>query len=433
MNEVLSYRLFRDAGVPAPRTAYARVYVSVPHLHDRRYFGLYSLVENVDDPLLQDHFATRPGALFKPVTPTLFADLGPDWQAYRQSYDPKNKVAPSQTARLIAFAQLVTHADDPTFAAQVADYLDLGAFARFMAVTVWLSTLDSILGPGQNFYLYLHPENQRFYFLPWDLDHSFGQFSLLGTQPQREQLSLLHPWQGENRFLQRVFSLPSFKSPYLAALRELNQTLCQPARLRQQVDETALAIRPAIAEESQDLLNRFDRTIAGDPVTPWGPGGPDGPGPAGPGAPGGPLGFFQPPKPIKGFVQARWNSVHDQLEGRSQGQTIASFGFGPPDAGRRPDPRPAALRNPSGSQPGGPDFGPGTFLGPAFMTALDADRDGSLTRSESTEGFARWAKDWDTDTTGTLSETELRTGLNQALAFSPHGPPPSQPPNPDAP
>ncbi|MBU6402809.1 MAG: CotH kinase family protein, partial [Verrucomicrobia bacterium] len=34
MNEVLSHRLYRDAGVPAPRTAYARVFVTVPGKFD---------------------------------------------------------------------------------------------------------------------------------------------------------------------------------------------------------------------------------------------------------------------------------------------------------------------------------------------------------------------------------------------------------------
>ena len=42
MNEAIAYRLFRNAGVPAPRTAYARVFVTVPGEHDRRYFGLYN-------------------------------------------------------------------------------------------------------------------------------------------------------------------------------------------------------------------------------------------------------------------------------------------------------------------------------------------------------------------------------------------------------
>ena len=47
MNEAIAYRLFRDGGVPAPRTAYAKVYVTVPGKHDRHYFGLYNLVEDV--------------------------------------------------------------------------------------------------------------------------------------------------------------------------------------------------------------------------------------------------------------------------------------------------------------------------------------------------------------------------------------------------
>src|SRR5207245_10084265 len=74
MNEVLSHRLFRDAGVPAPRTSYARVYVTVPGLHDDKYFGLYSLVEDVDNNFVAERFGTKKGALFKPVTPNPFAD-----------------------------------------------------------------------------------------------------------------------------------------------------------------------------------------------------------------------------------------------------------------------------------------------------------------------------------------------------------------------
>ena len=69
MNEVLAYRLYRDAGTPAPRTAYARVYVTVTGSQTRAYQGLYSLVENVDTNFT-DEYATRSRAarIFKPVT-----------------------------------------------------------------------------------------------------------------------------------------------------------------------------------------------------------------------------------------------------------------------------------------------------------------------------------------------------------------------------
>jgi spore coat protein CotH len=36
--------------------------------------------------------------------------------------------------------------------------------------------LDSLLGPRQNHYVYLHPKTQKFMFLPWDQDQTFGQF-----------------------------------------------------------------------------------------------------------------------------------------------------------------------------------------------------------------------------------------------------------------
>ena len=93
-----------------------------------------------------------------------------------------------------------------------------------MAITAWLTDLDGILGPGQNYYLYLHPKTQKFLFIPWDQDQPFGQFPR-GTQEQRENLSIHKPWSGENRFLERVYKSESFKTAYLARLTDFNKTI----------------------------------------------------------------------------------------------------------------------------------------------------------------------------------------------------------------
>ena len=413
MNEVLSHRLFRDAGVPASRTAYARVYVTVPGKFDKEYFGLYSLVENVDSNFAEDRFGTRKGTLFKPVTPSLFADLGDDWARYKQTYDSKTDVSVEDTKRVMEFARLVSKADDAEFAARAGDYLDLDEFARFMAVTVWLSTMDSILGPGQNYYVYLDSKTRKFQFMPWDLDHSFGQFGMMGGQEQRENLSIHRPWRGENRFLERVFKVETFKKLYTARLDEFSKTILRPDRFHQQVDEVAAAIRSAVKDESDEKLARFDKVVAGEPVTPPGFGGfggqrsggrADGP------RFGGPGGFFQPAKPIKGFVTARAQSVIDQLTGKSEGQTIGDFGFG----GRGPGGR---------GGPGGPGgFGPGMFLGDAFMSALDANKDETITRDEFVQGFAAWFGAWNTDKSGALTDEQLRAGINKDLSPSRAGP-----------
>ena len=426
MNEVLSHRLFRDAGVPAPRTAYARVFVTVPGQYERKYFGLYSLVEDVDNHFAQEHFGGVKGAIFKPVTPNPFSDLGEDWKSYNQTYDPKTDLTAQQKQRVMEFCKLVTRADDAEFAARLGDYVDLDEFARFMAVTVWLSTMDSILGPGQNYYVYLDPRSRKLQFIPWDLDHSFGQFGMMGSQEQRERLSIRRPWRGENRFLDRIFKVDAFQKVYLARLNEFNRTIFRPERFHAQVDEITPVIRPAVQEESEEKLARLDKVAAGEPVVPvgfgggFGPpgasGGGDGPRPGREedrGRPfGGPGGFFQPAKPIKGFVTARAQSVADQLSGKSEGETVGDFGLGGPGGGGR----------------GGPGrFGPGMFLGNGFMTALDADKDGAITRDEFARGFTKWFESWNKNGGGLLTEEELRAGINQDLGPFRGGPPGSGP------
>ncbi len=89
MNEALALKLYRDAGVPAPRTAFARVYVTAKGGEAKRYLGLYTLVENVDSNFTESRFKVAGGALFKPVTIRPFKFLTKDWADYNQMYDPK--------------------------------------------------------------------------------------------------------------------------------------------------------------------------------------------------------------------------------------------------------------------------------------------------------------------------------------------------------
>ena len=399
MNEVLSHALFREMGVAAPRTAYARVYVTVPGKYDKKYLGLYSLVENIDDNFTDERFGTSKGAIFKPVTPELFADLGDDWSKYKQTYEPKNDPSSAQTQRIIEFAKLVSHAKDEEFQSKVGEYLDLEQFAKFMAGTVWLSTLDSILAIGQNYYLYLDPKTRKFQFFPWDLDHSFGQFFLIGDQAQRNTLSIEKPWRGENRFLERVFKNGDFQKTYRARLREINETIGRPERITPLVDQLAAAIRPAVKEESGDRLARFDKAVAGESYEPMGFG-------------GGPPGMSMGVQPIKKFAVERSKSVESQLAGKSKGSDLDT----PP--------------------PGMQRMGPGTFMAPAFVAKMDHDKNESLTQEEFTKGFKKWFTAWDTDDSGALDEEKLREALNKEFAppgdafrpGGPGGPPPGRPP-----
>jgi spore coat protein H len=410
MTEPLSYCLFRDAGVPAGRTAYAQVYFTVPGRYTNHYVGVYSIVENVDNNFTRSRFGTKRGALFKPVTRQVFEDMGDDWSAYQQTYGPKTPVFEDEAKRVIAFSKLVSHASDAEFAARLEEYLDLDEFARFMAVTAWLSNMDSLLNMGQNFYVYLHPKTQQFQFLPWDFDHSFGQFPMAGSADELARLSVLKPWSGQVRFLERVYKVEKFRRLYLARMKEFSETVFKPERIQRQVDELAAVLRPAVQEESAQLLARFDQVVAGKAIGGGGPGGgrPPFDGPGG--------GFGQTMKPIRSFVAVRAKSVNEQLAGKSDGVTLSPFGPGGPPGGGGPG-------GPQGrGGPGG--FGPGMFLAQAFMTALNADEDRVVTQPESTRGFVKWFDSWNTDHGDALTELQLRAGINRDFSPFRGGPPP---------
>jgi hypothetical protein len=66
LREALSYAVFRAAGVPAPRTAFALVTLTVPGKYDKELLGLYTLIESVDKTFLADRFGTTKGVLMKP-------------------------------------------------------------------------------------------------------------------------------------------------------------------------------------------------------------------------------------------------------------------------------------------------------------------------------------------------------------------------------
>jgi spore coat protein H len=258
MNEVLSYRLYRDAGSQAPRTTYAKVYVTVDGQFQHRYLGLYSVSENVDEAFLQDRFGTHKGALVKPSTQRPFTDMGDAWPAYNQTYDPKTRLTDAEKARIIAFSKFVSNASDAEFAAHIGDYLDLDAFARYFAVLVWMANPDSLLQLGQNYYVFLHPTTHKFQFIAWDQDGSFGNF-----RNQSTTWTIYYPWSNTNLFLGRVYGVEAFRKKYLDALAEFSRTLFLPERFSAQMAEIVPVIRPAIVEEGTQWLPPFDQIANG--------------------------------------------------------------------------------------------------------------------------------------------------------------------------
>jgi hypothetical protein len=68
-------------------------------------------------------------------------------------------------------------------------------------------------------------------------------------------------------------------------------------------------------------------------------------------------------------------------------------------------------------------MGPGAFFGPILATALDADKNGDIPLAELQQAFQTWFDAWNTDPEPSLTEAELRAGIDRDLAPFRGGPP----------
>ena len=316
--EALANSLFRACGVPAPRTAFAEVTLTVPGRFNDASLGLFTVVEDTDSNFLREHFGTADGLAMKPFGIRGIDMLGETWNAFEGQYRPRRKATPEEQAHVIAFAKLINSASDEEFAKQIGLFIDEEAFLRYMAANALTSNLESFLALGHNYTLYLDPKTNKFHFIPGDLEFSLANLLLFGSPEELMELSLMRPYPGENKLPDRLLRDKAREAQYRALLKELASTVFSRERLSNDA--------AAIDKATKAIRDKEQQAAAAQPTpaASFGPAGGAGP---------------QPPD-IRTFIDKRTKSIADQLAGTSNGYVPRPIQFGPIPGQSRPNSQP---------------------------------------------------------------------------------------------
>lgn len=173
MAEFLSLQLFEKMGIPAPRSAFVRLFVN------DGYAGLYTVVEPIDKLFLKRTLGEDDGYLYdyEWASEYWFQYLGPDPSLYSPlPFTPKTNEKSPDPAPLVAFIRALNESPDEDFAAAISKYIDPNQFLDYFATEVFLVDRDGMTGDWgiNNFYLYRPAGGKRAIFLPWDKDVTFG-------------------------------------------------------------------------------------------------------------------------------------------------------------------------------------------------------------------------------------------------------------------
>ena len=219
VREVVSYALFAEAGIKAPRATHVTLTLRVPGIHADFNLGVYSLVEQVDKKFLGAHYSDNDGDLFK--IEGMGDPFGESRQrrrgGQREPYEGFiNKEGSSRGPALSYLLDAVRRGDD----SDLEKHLDVKGFLRWLAANHILANLDSYTGMGHNGYIYAFEKN-RFTFIPWDMNEAFGKFTYGRSQTQMEGLDIFRPFVRNKILIDRALGKKTWRALYIENVRSL--------------------------------------------------------------------------------------------------------------------------------------------------------------------------------------------------------------------
>ncbi len=144
--ENLSYDLYRRAGLPTPRCAYAEVFVNGTSR------GVYSMVEGIDKRFLEDHFPSVNGSLykgkagFKGLTVEVKQGTMTELDHFRRSLRAHN----------------------------LDDFVELSNYLKHLSTDIIIGDWDSYSYGRHNFYFYYEPKSLKMHLINWDHNFAFS-------------------------------------------------------------------------------------------------------------------------------------------------------------------------------------------------------------------------------------------------------------------
>jgi spore coat protein CotH len=219
LHDAVSFKIFRDDGIVASRTAYTKVYVN------GEYIGVYLAIENIDKTFLKFQFSSsqNDGNLYKTDrgAAVYLNWLGEDKQAYK---DQKLQLTTNDTvddwSKLIAFIYFINNDHSPDFKQQLESKFDVHNYLKILAVEKCIRSWDSYWGGGNNFFLYEHPDG-KIRWIPWDMNETYQDIKIVsGTSGLDGYLVPANKFDSRP-LLERIFEIPEWKNEYLDDVCEL--------------------------------------------------------------------------------------------------------------------------------------------------------------------------------------------------------------------
>lgn len=238
IHELLGYALFREGGVPAPRTGFATL------TFNGETRGFYALIETPDNAeFLKRWYDTKQGNLYEG---SYGVDLDRDrWQEFDQ--DAGDDRTKTDLDELVDALDGIAEGADPTSVLQ--QHFDLEEYATFAATEIYLGHWDGYATSANNYMIHHNPDDGQWTFQPWGIDQVFedtmGEYAGVMRAPG--------PSWGEHggRIQRMCFDSSTCRALLAQAYRDLLARI-DDMRLAELAEQARAVVEPMLLAESTE-------------------------------------------------------------------------------------------------------------------------------------------------------------------------------------
>lgn len=180
LREKVAADVFKNAGLAVSHTAFYTVYVD--HGDGPTYFGLYTLVEEVDDTVIDEQFSDDNGNLYKPDgnAATFEANSFNETEYYKKTNEDEADFSDVQGLLAILHDESRT-TNAVTWRTNMDAVLDTDVFLKYLATNTVIQNWDTYGRMSHNYFLYNNPENSKLTWIPWDNNEALQEGLMQGS------------------------------------------------------------------------------------------------------------------------------------------------------------------------------------------------------------------------------------------------------------
>lgn len=255
LREKVAADVFKAAGLAVSHTAFYTVYVD--YGEGPVYFGLYTMVEEVDDTVIDTQFSSDDGNLYKPEEYGATFEAGTFNEGGFEKKTNEDEGDWSDIQSLFAALHDDTRLTDPeTWRTRLESIFDTETFLNYLAVNTVIQNWDTYGIMPHNYYLYHKPDNGQLTWIPWDNNEALQNGKMGGAL----HLDFSNLESGAWPLIEYLYEDDNYREIYHSYLRKTIEGAFAPGKISSLYDRYASLVEPmATSEETgYSFLNSSD-------------------------------------------------------------------------------------------------------------------------------------------------------------------------------